>query len=390
MNISNNILYNRELNLKNLSSSCFLFGPRMTGKTHLLNQLKSDVFYDLLDPQLEREFFTNPQIFWEEISNLKRGSKVVIDEIQKVPILLDYVQMGIDRKKIQFFLSGSSARKLRRGKANLLGGRALDLKLHPLTAKELGQDFNIHRILHFGSLPLISSLLVQKKNKQAVQQLKSYATTYIKEEIKAESLVRNLSSFYRFLDVSAQCNGQMIEFANISRECAVHKSTVKEHYSILEDTLIGRFIWPFNRSERKKARPKFYFFDCGVVRALQRRLESQPASSELGFLFETQLANELIRICDYAKCDYQISCWRKDRWEIDFLVHSGKKPIIAIECKSGRQIKNTNSITAFQKDFPKIPVIVCSLYDLRTRKIGKNVWVEPYNKTIERCRGIFS
>ena len=386
MHTNNNIVYKRELNLKKHSSSCFLFGPRMTGKTHLLNQLQTDAFYDLLDPQLERDFFTNPQTFWEEISNLKKGSRVIIDEIQKVPLLLDYVQMGIDRKNLQFFLSGSSPRKLKRGKANLLGGRALDLKLHPLTVKELGKDFNIQNTLSFGSLPLISSLIRQKKNKQAIQQLKSYVTTYIKEEIKAESLVRNLSSFYRFLDVAAQSNGQMIEFSNISRECSVHQNTVKEHYSILEDTLIGCFIWPFGRSERKKSRPKFYFFDCGIVRALQRNLDRKPAIAELGFLFETWLSNELLRICDYKEREYQISCWREGRWEIDFLLHSGKTPIMAIECKSGKQIKNTNSIEAFQRSFPKVPLIICSLYETRTRKLGKNLWVEPYTKTIDRVR----
>ena len=231
MIINNNILYKRELDLKPLLSSCFLFGPRMTGKTYLLSQLKHATYYDLLDPQLEKQFLTHPETFWEEISALKSNSRVIIDEIQKAPVLLDYVQMGIDRKNLQFFLSGSSARKLKRGKANLLGGRAIDLYLHPLTYKEIGRSFKIHNILNFGSLPLITSLLSKNQKKQAIQQLKSYITTYIKEEIQAEALVRKLNSFYRFLDVAAQCNGQMIEFSNISRECAVHQNTVKEHYS---------------------------------------------------------------------------------------------------------------------------------------------------------------
>ena len=388
MLINNNIVYKRELQLKNQTSSCFLFGPRMTGKTQLLKQLQTDAYYDLLDPALEREFLTRPETFWEEISSFKRGSKIIIDEIQKAPILLDYVQMGIDRKKMQFLLSGSSARKLKKGKANLLGGRALDLYLHPLTYKELGKDFDISNVLNFGSLPLISALLTGGQKKTALQQLKSYITTYIKEEIQAEALVRKLSSFYRFLDVAAQCNGQMIEFSNISRECAVHQNTVKEHYSILEDTLIGRFVWPFNRSERKKARPKFYFFDCGVVKALQSRLTHRPAPAELGFLFETWIFNELTRIKDYSKSEHRISLWRKDKWEMDFLIHSGTKPLLAIECKTGKQIKNTHSIKAFQKDFPKTPVIICSLQDSRTRKISKNLLLEPYKKTIERYRSL--
>lgn len=386
MRTNNNILYKREVHLKSQNSSCFLMGPRMTGKTSLLSQLRADVCFDLLDPQLELIFRTRPQEFWEEISLLKSGAIVIVDEIQKIPKLLDYVQMGIDRKKMQFFLSGSSARKLKRGGANLLGGRAIYLKLHPLTSHELGADFNIDTVLKFGSLPLVSSLVVQNHKKEAISHLKSYVTTYIKEEVKVESLVRKLDSFYRFLDVAAQCNGQMIEFANVSRECAVHVSTVKEHYSILEDTLMGQFIWPFNRSERKKARPKFYFFDCGVIRALQNRLSDNPTPIEKGMLFETWIANELIRIRDYSEYEHRISLWRKGRWEIDFIIESRGKPLMAIECKTSRQIKNTHSLKAFQKDFPGVPIFICSLSDKRTRKLDKNMWVEPYKETINRYR----
>ena len=214
------------------------------------------------------------------------------------------------------------------------------------------------------------------------------STTYIKEEIQAEAHVRRLDSFLRFLHVASQCNGQMVEFANISRECAVHQNTVKEYYSLLEDTLIGHFVWPFNRSERKKSRPKFYFFDCGVIKALQKRLVSQPTPEELGFLFETWIANELTRIRDYCRYEHRISLWRRGHWEIDFLIESGRQPLMAIECKSGRQIKNKKSIEAFQKDFPKTPVIICSLQDKRRRQIGKNIWVEPYKNVLSRYRDL--
>ncbi len=388
MHTNNNKLYKREIPFRNFKSSLFLFGPRMTGKTHLLSQLKTDAFYDLLDPHLEIHFRTHPQEFWEELSVLKPGSRVVIDEIQKLPVLLDYVQMGIDRKKMQFLLSGSSARKLKKRGANLLGGRALHFTLHPLTMKELGSHFCLSNVLNFGSLPLISTLLAEGEKKTAVEQLKSYVITYIKEEIQAEAHVRHLDSFLRFLHVASQCNGQMIEFTNISRECAVHQNTVKEYYSLLEDTLIGHFIWPFNRSERKKSRPKFYFFDCGVIKALQKRLTSQPSPEELGFLFETWIVNELIRIRDYCRYEHRISLWRKGHWEIDFLIESAGKPLMAIECKSGRQIANRKSVEAFQKDFPKVPVIICSLQDKRKRKIGENLWLEPYKNVLSRYRNL--
>ena len=388
MRIDNNILYKREIQLKGFKSSCFLFGPRMTGKTLLLSRLKADAFYDLLDPELEISLRTHPKRFWEEISALKPSSRVIVDEIQKVPVLLDYVQMGIDRKKIQFFLSGSSAGKLKKGGANLLGGRALYRTLHPLTLKEMGRDFHLSRVLRFGSLPLICRLLASGEEKTAVEQLKSYAITYIKEEIQAEAHVRQLDSFLRFLHVSAQCNSQMIEFANISRECAVHQNTVKEYCSVLEDTLIARFLWPYNRSERKKSRPKLYFFDCGAVRALQNRLTAPLTPEEQGVLFETWIANELIRIRDYSRREHRISFWRKERWEIDFLIESGGRPVLAMECKSGRQIKNKNSIKAFQKDFPDVPVIIISLQDKRRRKIGENIHLEPYEKALALYRNL--
>ena len=386
MRIDNNKLYKREIALRGFKSSCFLFGPRMTGKTLLLSRMKAAAFYDLLDPELELSLRARPKRFWEEISSLKPGSRVIVDEIQKLPVLLDYVQMGIDRKGLRFFLSGSSARKLKRGGANLLGGRALHFTLHPLTVKEMGKDFHLPHVLNFGSLPLICSLLAQGEKKTAIEQLRSYVITYIKEEIQAEAHVRHLDSFLRFLQAAAQCNGQMIEFSNISRECAVHQNTVKEYFSLLEDTLIGHLIWPYHRSERKKSRPKLYFFDCGAVKALQERLDSRPGPEELGVLFETWIANELIRIRDYSRRGHRISLWRKGRWEIDFLIESGGRPLIAIECKSGRQIKNKNSIEAFRKDFPKVPVAICSLQDERRRKIGENIYVEPYKSALSLYR----
>lgn len=386
MHTNNNKTYQRELSLNQVESSCFLFGPRMTGKTSLLLKGKTDAYYNLLDPELELRLRTRPYEFWEEISCFKPGTKVIVDEIQRIPVLLDYVQMGIDQKNIQFLLSGSSARKLKRGHANLLGGRALCMYLHPLTYRELGRDFDIQNTLRFGSLPLMASLLAQRKFQTVKEHLKSYVITYIKEEIQAEALVRHLNNFHRFLNVASACNGQMIEFANISRECEVPVSTVKEHYSILEDTLIGRFVWPFHRSQRKKARPKFYFFDCGVIRALQSRITDQPTPEEIGVLFETWVANELIRIRDYLGYEHQISLWRHGRWEIDFVIESSKGPLLAIECKSGKFVKNQHAINAFQKYFPNVPLVICSLKDQRTRKIGERVWIEHYTKTIQRYR----
>ena len=268
--------FTRQLQLEGLKLSAFVFGPRMTGKTFLLRQLECALFIDLLDPEIELNYRHSPRHFWERISALPEKSLVIVDEVQKVPALLDYVQKGIEEKSLRFILSGSSARKLKRGGANLLGGRALDLHLHPLTAGETGKNFQLETTLKYGSLPKVVQLILGRQLEDAKGILRAYNTIYIKEEIQAEALTRNVGAFQRFFSVAAQSNGAVIEFANISRECSVPMSTVKEYYSILEDTLLGFFLWPWDRSERKKARPKFYFFDTGVTRAIQDRLNDDP------------------------------------------------------------------------------------------------------------------
>ncbi len=365
------MIFPRILNLSNLKTSAFVFGPRMTGKTTLLKLIKAVDYFDLLDPELELKYKAAPRNFWEQISALPKNSLIIIDEIQKVPILLNYIQMGIDQLQQNFILSGSSARKLKRGGANLLGGRALNLKLHPLTFEELKNYFSINYALRYGTLPKIYSLLQEKNIELAKNHLKSYISTYLKEEIQAEALTRNLGAFQRFLNITAQSNAQIIEFLNISRECSVPASTVKEYYQILEDTLIGFFLWPFDRNERKKARPKFYFFDCGVVRAIQNRLNDPPAQIELGYLFETWLINELIRIRDYYGKEHEFSFWRYRDLKIDIVISNGYGPILAIECKTGKSKIRFQAVKGFKKSFSKTPLIIASLTDDRPRKIGE-------------------
>ncbi|MCB1215174.1 MAG: ATP-binding protein, partial [Deltaproteobacteria bacterium] len=205
----------------------------MTGKSTLLRKLSYTLYLDLLDLQLELLYRENPKVFWEEMAALRPGSKIIIDEIQKIPDLLNYVQMAMDQLGHQFILSGSSARKLKRGGANLLGGRALDLKLHPLSFEEIGKVLDLESVLSYGSLPKIYSLVVKKDWEMVKAYLRTYVSTYLKEEIQMEALTRNLGAFQRFFSVAAQSNGQVIEFANISRECSVPMTTVKEYFSIL-------------------------------------------------------------------------------------------------------------------------------------------------------------
>ncbi len=383
--IINNIeVFPRTLNLKQIKESAFLFGPRMTGKTSLLEQLKADLFIDLLNPENELQYIAKPALLWDQLSALPRGAFVIIDEVQRAPKLLDFVQMGIQKLKQRFFLSGSSARKIRRGSGNLLGGRALDLRLHALSRDELGVAFNINHVLRYGSLPKIALEWHTGELSHAEDLLSSYVTTYLKEEIQAEALVRHLDSFQRFLAVAAQSNAQMIEYTNISNDCSVHMNTVKGYFEILEDTLLGFMLWPLDRSERKKARPKFYFFDCGVVRALQGLADSKPSPSDLGFLFETWFINEVRRINDYQKKRWDLNVWREAKWELDLVVSKGSRPQMAIEIKSSR-VDHLHAAHAFKRIFPKTPLVIASLVDTIPRKLD-GLEVLPFETVLKHLR----
>jgi uncharacterized protein len=369
-------------------TSAFLFGPRMTGKTSLLKKLSSPLFLDLLKPTEERRYRGEPEVFWQELKALPQPALVIIDEVQRVPELLDYVQASMAEHRHWFLLSGSSARKLRRGGANLLGGRALDLKLHPLTRSELAKDFDLPLALHYGTLPRISELVLAKKLRVARDTLKAYVTTYIQQEIKAESLARDLSGFERFLAIAAASHGQMIEFATIGRECSVKAHHVKEFYSILEDTLIGRFLWPLDKSARKKSRPKFYFFDAGVLRALQNRLADPPTPMEIGFLFEGWFVEELHRLKDYFDLEWELSVWRHQKDEVDLVISKSGSPRLAFEIKSGRKKPKLSSLRKFAQSFPDCEVFVVGRNVERPRDLGQGVLLISWEEALGRFRDI--
>ncbi|MFA4888720.1 MAG: AAA family ATPase [Candidatus Omnitrophota bacterium] len=375
--------YQRLLNLDKILGSVFLFGPRMTGKTFLLRRLHPALFIDLLVPETELSFSRTPVIFWEQLQALHKNDLVIVDEVQRVPALLDYVQKGIEEIGLRFILSGSSARKLRRGSANLLGGRALDLRLYPLTNIEVGKEFDIGMALSYGTLPRVVTTFLDGKVDDVRRQLKAYSTIYIKEEVQAEALTRNVSAFQRFLSVAAQMNAETIEFASVARDSSVPMSTVKEYFSILEDTLLGDFLWPWDRSERKKARPKFYFFDCGVVRALQNRLIDPPTPQERGFLFETFFYNELKRMRDYHEKPYELSFWREGKNEVDIFVKGPRGAVMAFECKTSTDTISDATHIAFRKRFPKLPLFVVSSKDAHPRKLDNGIVVLPWRQALD-------
>ena len=346
--------YQREISLPQ-KGTLLLFGPRMVGKATVLEREHYAAKYNLLNPAEEMSLRARPEKLLDEVSKLSPGERVFIDEVQKIPELLDVAQIGIDKYRLDFFLSGSSARKLRRGRANLLGGRALDYKLYSLTMKEMGNDFDLERTLEMGSLPKI--VVESRSNRaHANDYLDSYVTTYIKEEIQAEAIVRNLGSFQRFLLIAAQSNAQAIQFSNIARESSTPASTVKEYYQILEDTLLGTFLWPHDRKERKKTRPKFYFFDTGVVRALQNKLSTKTTPGERGILFETWLINELMRINEYLKKRLVFSFWRERGHEVDVLISRGGEVILGLEIKSGKGTLSSETRKKFETKFPGVPL----------------------------------
>lgn len=338
-------MVNRLLNILK-TNSFFLFGPRGVGKTHYLRAFlpaESTYNIDLLDPDVYERFASDPTLITRIIK--PQHDWVVIDEVQKIPALLDIVHQTIESgnpqlRRIKFALSGSSARKLKRGGANLLAGRAYTYQLYPLTAKELTGEFSLESALTWGTLPKSHFSKSEEEKKLFLQ---SYTQTYLKEEIQVEQIVRNIDPFRRFLTIAAQSNGDIINYSNIAKDVLCSSVTVQSYFQILEDTLLGSFLEPFHNSIRKRQRtnPKFYFFDCGVVRALNKQLTVPvtPATFEYGNLFETFIVNELRSRSSYNRNDFSFSYLRtKDDAEIDLVIERPGRRTALVEIKSKSKV----------------------------------------------------
>lgn len=314
------------------NNAAFLWGPRKTGKTTLLHQKFPDAkYYDLLNSDLKTRLLLTPAILRQE-TLAQKPALVIVDEVQKVPALLDEVHWCLENTTTRFILCGSSARKLKRGAANLLGGRAWRFELFPLTTKEL-PDLNITRILNHGMIP--RHYLEHKPEKS----LHSYVVDYLNEEIQAEALVRNVPPFARFLEVAAQTNGELINYANVARDCGVSPKTVREYYQILEDTLLGHPLLPWRK--RKKRRlietAKFYLFDVGIVRALKGLQVIQPKTEEFGRAFEHFLIEEIRAYLSYREKYLPMSFWRTSTgFEVDLIVGDFD---LAVEFKATENVK---------------------------------------------------
>ena len=336
-------MYIRLLKLEK-DQSILLLGPRGTGKSTLLRAIypKASTFWiDLLLPSTEDRYARDPERLLREVNALPEEiSTVVIDEIQKVPALLDVVHSLIESTSKIFILTGSSARKLKAGSANLLAGRALAYPLFPLTNFELGDAFDLQDALKYGTLPKILTLKTDSAKRKT---LETYALTYINEEIRAEQVVRALDPFRKFLEVAAQGNGKIINFASIAKDVGVDEKTVRKYFEILDDTLIGFFIDAFHTSVRKKVglAPKFYFFDTGVARVLARNLTVglEPGSYPWGSAFEHFVILECKRLIAYSGNQFDLNFLRtyEDK-EIDLVVRRPGKPLLLLEIKSSERV----------------------------------------------------
>lgn len=324
------------------SSSFFIFGARGTGKsTFVKNQIKGAVHtIDLLEDKWESRYLKDPDLLIHDVAALKKSPKwIFIDEVQKVPKLLDVVHQLIEKQKnIRFILTGSSARKLKRGAANLLAGRAFLYHLFPLTQKELGVDFSLEHALNWGTLPKTFELGEEDRE----EYLRSYCQVYLKEEILQEQIVRNGLAFRNFLEVAAQENGKLLNFSKIARDLGVDTKTAQSFFQILEDTLLGFFLSAFHRSARKsvKMQPKFYLFDLGVKRSLEHSLKQglTPKTSSYGAAFEHFIICECFRLNSYLKCDYQLHHYQTSAGgEVDLVLSRGRETIVA-EIKSSERI----------------------------------------------------
>ena len=342
-------MYERKLNLAELlryQKSAFLFGPRGVGKTVLargyLAQARYAASIDLLSLETCRRYIAEPGLFRLEIEQQLQDIPapemltVLVDEVQKMPALLDEVHYLIERYKgrVQFLLTGSSARKLKRSGANLLAGRAWTLKLHPLSSQEVEPD--VRRALTVGTLPGF----YQETLSSGRRSLRAYVETYLREEVMQELLVRKVDHFMRLLDMAGQVNGEPVNYSAIARDSGVSVKTAQEYFDILVDTLIAFRIDGWNRSVRKQLRqsPKYYFFDCGVLNAVRGELntELRPGSYRYGKLFETFIVNELIRANDYNEAGYRFHYWRTNTGqEVDLVLSRGPQDVpVAIEIKS--------------------------------------------------------
>ncbi|WP_419923918.1 ATP-binding protein [Candidatus Poriferisocius sp.] len=360
----------------------FLWGPRQAGKSTLLKQLYPDgMWVDLLKADEFRRYVAHPELLREELeaSGPDPSRQVVIDEVQKVPALLDEVHWLMENRGLHFALCGSSARKVRRGAANLLGGRAVRYELRGLTAGEIGDDFDLDQALNHGYLPRIY------ESARPRQLLDSYIADYLRDEVAAEGLVRNLPAFSDFLDAAALSDGDPVNYSNIARECGVSGPTVKAYFGILTDTLLARWLprWQRRAKRRLSGAPKLYFEDVGVVNRLARRGELERRSDRYGKAFENWVFHELSTFVSYRDLDEQLCYWRLPSGiEVDFVIGDMR---LAIEAKATSTVtrKHLKGLRTLAEEHPKVRKMVVCL-EPRPRRTEDGIDILPATEFAHR------
>ena len=371
-------MYKRYLRLpEKPKQSFFLWGPRQTGKTTLLKACYPDALrIDLLKTDELMRYIKAPSLLREEVAALSHDRLIVVDEIQKAPVLLDEIHYMIQEWQCVFALCGSSARKVRRGHANLLGGRAIRYELFGLAEQELGADFSIEHFVNTGPLPNHYGA------ENPVLALRAYVDDYLREEILEEGLTRRLPIFSDFLRVAAIGDTEILNMSNIARETGIAVSTVRDHYGILVDSLMGAFLPAFTLRPKRRTiqAPKFYFRDLGVVNHLARRGAIRPGSELFGKAFENWLFHELSVHAKYTELFYELSYWRLSSGiEVDFILGPGT---VAIEAKGKSRINSGDmqGLVNFKKDFPEVKWLIIVCLEKRMRKTDEDIYVVPYQE----------
>lgn len=364
-------MYPRILTLEEIQNdSIFLWGARQTGKSTLLKALFPKArYYDLLNANLFRSLSRNPSLMREQLMLLPSGSVVIIDEVQKVPELLDEVHWLIQNRGLHFILCGSSARKLRRSGANLLGGRALSNTLYPLVSAEI-QDFDIERALNYGTIP------PHYTAKNPIRRLQAYIDDYIQQEIVAESVLRNLTAFTRFLEVAALSDTEIVNYTNIAAECGVSAKTVKEYFAILEETMFGFMLPAYTHTIKRRVvqSPKFYYFDVGIPNYLLNRVPLKADSADYGHAFEHLMMQEMRAYLGYHHSRKRLSYWRTSSGiEVDCIVGDAE---IAIEFKSSTEMRSSQlkGLRAFAEEHPDVKRYVVSRETFPRLVDGIEIW----------------
>lgn len=368
------------------NKSFFLFGPRGTGKTTWVKSVFPEALYlDLLEAELFNDFLANPQRLEKFIpKNFKDW--IIIDEVQRVPELLNEVHRLIENRKVKFILTGSSARKLKRKGPNLLAGRALTYSLHPLSVKELGGDFDLNHSLNFGHLP---SAYIESNPKKY---LEAYVQTYLEEEIRHEGLTRSLAAFSRFLEVASFSQGSVLNIASVARECSVERKVVENYFLILEDLLIGYRVYPFTRRSKRRlvSHPKFFFFDVGIFRTLRPKGPLDSPEETEGAALETLIFQELIALNDALDLGYNIHYWRTSNGlEVDFVLY-GPKGIFAFEIKRSARISTSmlTGLKSFLKDYPRAKTFF--VYGGKRHMWEDNIEIMPVKEFLQNLVKIIS